>query len=273
MDVKSYLLELGYSEEDATTYANDPKLSKVVTASAARYEEGNSAKTAAEEARAEAARKSKELNDWWTSTAQPAILAADNGGAVAVAEAAQYKAYLKELKTKGYEIPDAWLKEPGSVTPPPVVNPNPTNNFDPHKAAVEMARQTAMVADLDNEYRELFGSSVPGGMSGMLEEALAAGKPLRDHVRAKFNFEGKRGELAAAKEADRVAKITKDIEEKTEAKFAALRNPNLAPAVVAKGVAVAEANKDHADSWKTRAGRREAKVDRLDRFKGLKIAS
>ena len=64
MDVKAYLLELGYSEEDATTYANDPKLSKVVTASAARYEEGNNAKTAAEEARAEAARKSKELNEW-----------------------------------------------------------------------------------------------------------------------------------------------------------------------------------------------------------------
>lgn len=272
MDVKKYLLEIGYSEEDATTYANDPKLSKIVTASATRYEEGSNARTAAEAAATEAAKKDKELRDWWTNTAQPAILNADGGTAAARAEAAKYKAYVQTLKEQGYPVPDDMVTATVTTAVTPTATTT-TNNFDPHKAAVEMARQTALVADLDNEYRELFGSSVPGGMSGMLEEALAAGKPLRDHVRAKFNFEGKRGELAAAKEADRVAKITKDIEEKTEAKFAALRNPNLAPAVVAKGVAVAEANKDHADSWKTRAGRREAKVDRLDRFKGLKIAS
>jgi len=104
------------------------------------------------------------------------------------------------------------------------------------------------------------------------DEALSSGKSLRDHVRTKFNFEGKRQELAAKKESDRVAAITKDLEEKLEVKYAATRNPNLAPAVIAKGVAVAEANKDNADAWKTRDGRRQAKIERLDRFKGLKIA-
>lgn len=272
MDVKAYLLELGYSEEDAATYANDPKLAKVVTASATRYEEGNSAKTAAEAAAAEAAKKSKDLADWWTGTAQPAILAADSGGARAKAEAAQYKAYLKDLKEKGYDVPEDWLKE-GTVAPSVVAPPSPANNFDPRKAAIDMARQTALVADLDNEYRELFGSSVPGGLSPLLDEALEAGKPLRDYVRGKFNFEGKRQEIAAKKETERVAAITKDITDKMEAKYASRSNPNLAPAVVTKAAAVAEANKDNADSWKTRDGRREAKIERLDRFKGLKIAS
>jgi len=272
MDVKAYLLELGYSAEDAATLAADEKMSKAITTAANRYEEGNSARTAAEAAQAEAAKKSKDLADWWTSTAQPAILAADQGGARAKAEAAQYKAYLKDLKEKGYEVPEEWVKEAGSVTPPPVVTP--ANNFDPRQAAVDMARQTAMVADLDNEYRELYGDRMPGGMVTQLDEALAAGKPLRDHVRAKFNFDGKRQELAAKKEADRVAAITKDITERMEAKYAAERsNPHLALAVISKAVAVAEANKDNAESWKTRAGRTEAKKDRLDRFKGLKIAS
>ncbi len=271
MDVKAYLLELGYSEEDAATYANDPKLAKVVTASATRYEEGNSAKTAAEAAAAEAARKSKELADWWTSTAQPAILAADSGTASARAEAARYQAYIKSLKDSGYDIPADML----AATVTPVVTPAviPTNNFDPRAAAIDMARQTALVSDLDNEYRELFGSSVPGGLSPLLDESLAAGKPLRDYVRSKFNFDGKRQEIAAKKETERVAAITKDITDKMEAKYASRSNPNLAPAVVTKAAAVAEANKDNADSWKTRDGRREAKIERLDRFKGLKFAS
>jgi hypothetical protein len=271
MDVKSYMIELGYSEEDATTYANDPKLAKIVTAAASRYEEGNQAKTAAEQAAAEAAQKSADLAKWWKDTAQPAILNADGGTATARAEAAKYQAYIKSLKESGYPVPDEMLAT--TKAPPAVVPPAHQDNFDPRQAAIDMARQTAMVADLDSEYRELFGSSIPGGLSGMLEESLAAGKSLRDHVRAKFNFDGKRQELAAKKETDRVAAITKDLTEKLEAKYASRSNPNLAPAVIAKGVAVAEANKDHADSWKTRDGRREAKIDRLDRFKGLKIAS
>ena len=270
MDVKSYLLELGYSQEDATTLAADEKMSKAITAAASRYEEGNQAKTAAEQSAAEAAQKSADLAKWWKDTAQPAILNADSGTALAVAKYAKATAYIKSLADSGYPVPPEMLE--ATVTPPVVVPPVHQNNFDPRQTAIDMARQTAMVADLDSEYRELFGSSIPGGLSGMLDESLAAGKPLRDHVRAKFNFDGKRQELAAKKETDRVAAITKDLTEKLEAKYASRSNPNLAPAVIAKGVAVAEANKDHADSWKTRDGRREAKIERLDKFKGLKIA-
>jgi hypothetical protein len=270
MDVKAYLLELGYSQEDATTLAADDKMSKAITTAASRYEEGKNALSQAEQARSAAETQQRELQEWWSKTAQPAILAADGGTAAARAEAARYQAYIKSLKESGYDIPAEMLSTTTVPTPAPA--PNPTNNFDPRQAAIEMARQTALMNDLGEEYRELYGTAIPGGISAILDEAITAGKPLRDHVRAKFNFDGKRQELAAKKEADRVSAITKDIEQRLEAKYAERSNPNLAPAVVSKAAAVAEANKDNADSWKTRDGRREAKMDRLSKYKGLKIA-
>lgn len=259
MDVKSYLIELGYSEEDANTFASDEKMSKAITKAVDTYEEAQKLHTTTKQ-------QKDELDKWWKETAQPAILNADSGGAAAKAEAAQYKTYIKSLKEQGYPVPDEWMKDGAPVTPatPPPAAPT----FDPQKSAYEMAQATARLYDLGEEYRELYGTSLPGAAS-LLDEARGANKPLTDYVRSKFNFDQKRTELAAKKEADRVAAITKDITEKLEAKYAERANPNLAPAVVSRAAQVAEANKDHADSWKTKQGRTEAKKDRLIQFRNV----
>jgi len=260
MDVKAYLLELGYSEEDATTLSSDTKMAKAITTAAQKYEEAN---TLAQQT----TQQKTELEKWWKETAQPAILNADGGSAAAKAEAARYKTYIADLKEKGYPVPDDWTKDP--VTPAPAPTPAAAPTYlDPQKAAMEMAQATARLHDLSVEYQELYGAPL-ANTYGLLEEARNQNKPLTDYVRSKFNFDQKRTELNAKKESDRVAAITRDIEQKLEAKYAERANPNLAPAVVSRAVQVAEANKEHADSWKTKVGRTEAKRDRLSTFRNV----
>jgi hypothetical protein len=259
VDVKSYLIELGYTDEDATTFASDEKMSKAITKAVETYEEAQKIQTTT-------ATQKAELDKWWKETAQPAILNADSGGAAAKAEAARYKTYISSLKDQGYPVPDEWTKE-GATTVTPAAPPA-LPAFDPQKSAYEMAQATARLYDLGEEYRDLYGTSLPGAAS-LRDEARGQNKPLTEYVRSKFNFDQKRAEISAKKEADRVASITKDITEKLEAKYAERSNPNLAPAVISRAAQVAEANKDHADSWKTKIGRTEAKKDRLIQFRNV----
>lgn len=263
MDVKSYLIELGYSDEDAATLAGDSKMAKAFEASAKRYEE-------AQRVQQETAQQKSELDKWWKETAQPAILNADGGSAAARAEAAQYKTYIQSLKDQGYPVPEDWLKggqQP--VTPNPTVTPaQPT--VDTNKFALDMARSTAMLHDLSVEYQDLYGTPL-SGTAALLDEARQANKPLTDYVRSKFNFDGKRSERAEAKINERIASAVKEAEEKAAAKAAEFRNPLLAPAVTSRAAQVLEANKDHKDSWRTKQGRQEAKASRLVQFRNIAV--
>jgi hypothetical protein len=265
MDAKAYLIELGYSAEDATTLASDTKTVKAIEAAANQFESGKKAQEAAELARTETQTQKNELDKWWKETAQPAILNADGGTAAARAEAARYKEYIKTLKERGYPELDEMLKE---TTVTPTVTPNNAPQFDAQKAAVEMAQATARLYDLGSEYQELYGSPLPGAYN-LLEEARTNGKPLTDYVRNKFNFDAKRTEISTKKESDRVAAITKDITERLEADYAKKANPMLAPAITSRAAAVVEAAGENKDSWKTKQGRNEAKKDRLLQFRNV----
>jgi hypothetical protein len=266
LDIKAYLTKQGVSEADQATLIANPAYVKVIEAAIA---EGSAAKTAAEQTLQQTQTQRAELEKWWKDTAQPAILEANGGTAQARAEAARYQAYIKSLNDDGYPVPKEWLAASAMpVTPVTPVTPLSTTqpSYDPRKAAYEMANSTARLYDLGEEYRELFGTRMPP-VESLLAEAQQANKPLTDYVRTKFSFDTKRQEVAAKAESERIAKITKEIEERTEAKYASRTNPHTAPAVVSKAAAVVEANKDHADSWKTRKGRMEAKKDRLSEFR------
>lgn len=265
MDIKSYLLELGYTDSEAVEMAADPKTQKALNGAVNRYEEGTRAKSEAESMRQQTTQQKQELDKWWKDTAQPAILAADGGGAQAKAEAAQYKAYITDLKEKGYPVPDNWVSNP---TPAVVAQTMTTPAYDPQKAAMEFANATTLMFDLDSEYQTLFGERLPNA-NGLLREAQQNGKPLTDYVRSKFNFDSKKQEMNTKRETDRVERITKDITEKLEAKYAERSNPNLAPAVVSKAAQVVERQGEHAESWRTKKTRHEAKKDRLIEFRNV----
>lgn len=258
MDIKAYLLQLGYDEADATTFAADPKMSKAFEASAKQYEEGIAA-------REEAAKQKSDLDTWWKNTAQPAILNADSAGAQSKADAARYRAYLEDMKSKGYPVNDEWLGAAPKNDPPPA-NHSSSPQFDPQKFAIDQAEAMTMIYDLGNEYADLFGGPLPNAQ-GLFQEARQANRPLRDYVRSKFNFDGKRQERAEAKINERIEAARKEEREKAEAEAARRNNPLLAPAVTSRAAAVVEAQGDKADSWKTKQGRAEAKRDRLAEFR------
>lgn len=268
MNVRDYLIQLGYEEADATTFASDPKMSKAFEAAARQYEEGQSAKSAAEQALNQVNQQKTELDKWWKETAQPAILSADTGTASARADAARYKAYIKSLKDQQYPVPDEWLKDDVQMTTPPVTNPAPTNNFDPKEFAYAQADAMTMLHDLDVEYQELYGARMPNA-HGLLQEAKASNRSLRDLVSSKFNFEGKRQERNEAKIQERINAAVRDREAALEAKYAERSNPMLAPAVTSRAAAVVESMGDSKDSWKTKQGRTEAKKDRLLQFRNI----
>lgn len=257
MDVKEYLVSIGYSNEDATTFASDTKMAKAFEASAKQYEEGVSAKTAAE-------KQTKELNEWWKNEAQPSLLSADSNGAQAKADAARYRTYLEDMKAKGYPVDESFL---GTKQVEKKVEQNQPN-FDPKQFAYETADATALLYDLGNEYQDLYGTPLPNA-HGLLQEAKASRISLRDHVRTKFNFDGKRTERTEAKVNERIEAARKEEREKAAAESAKHNNPLLAPAITSRAAAAVEAAGDHADSWKTKQGRNEAKRDRLLQFRNV----
>jgi hypothetical protein len=263
--VQEYLIELGYSAEDAAQLAADEKVSKPIAAALAVRDEGVQARTQAQQQKAE-------LDKWWKETAQPAILNADGGSAAAKAEAARLKAYMQTFVDQGYPVSEeikTALKGDHTVTP---ATPAPANSFDPKKFQEDFSNDTARamtkIYDLAEEYRELYGERMPNA-SGLLEEARSSNKPLTDYVRSKFNFDGKRAEISEKKIQDRIAAAVKEKEDALNAKAAERHNPMLAPAISSRAAQVREQFKDKADSWKTKVGRNEAKAERLIEFRNI----
>lgn len=264
--VIEYLKELGYSDEDANQLASDPKVSKPIEQALAVRDEGLQYKTQAEQQKAE-------LDKWWKETAQPAILNADGGSAAAKAEAARYKAYMQTFIDQGYPVSDDIKNDLKGQTPVATTTPaNTTPSFDPDKYQRQLANDTAdnmvRVYALGEEYRELFGGRLPDP-EGLLNEARQNNKPLREYVYSKFNFEGKKQEIAEKKIQDRIAAAVKEKEDALNAKMAERHNPLLAPAISSRAAQVREQFKDAADSWKTKVGRTEAKAERILKFRDV----
>lgn len=81
--------------------------------------------------------------------------------------------------------------------------PFDTSKFVTRDNVAAAARESALVEgtllDLAEEYRELFGTRIPGGGAKLVEEALQAGKTVREYFNTKFKIEevrAKKGEEA-----------------------------------------------------------------------------
>jgi len=263
--VQEYLAQLGYSPEDAATLAADEKVSKPIAQALSRYDEGQQALTQAQQ-------QKQELDKWWKETAQPAILNADGGSAAAKAEAARLKAYMQTFVDQGYPVSEEIKSALKGEQPVTTTTSQTTqqSSFDPDKYQRNIANDTAFnmarVYDLGEEYKELFGSRMPN-VEGLLDEARQQNKPLREYVASKFNFEGKRQEIAEKKIQDRIAAAVAEKEAVFNAKLAERQNPLLAPAVTSKAALVREQFKDKGELWKTKAGRAEAKQERVLQFR------
>jgi len=99
---------------------------------------------------------------------------------------------------------------------PNPVNPNPINpGVDIEKFKREMVDTLkttangivmvdATIADLAQEYTALFQKPFPGSWATVVQEAMNAGKPLREFVESTYKFSDRKNELAEADVARRI---------------------------------------------------------------------
>ena len=276
MDVKAYLLQQGLSEEETNTLAGNEKYRTVLEASAKQFEEAKAARAAADQALADAQKNKTDLENFWKNEATPKLLQADQTIAQTRAEKARLAAYLQSLAEQGYDIPKEYLDTP--ATPPnPAGTPSnggPANGQyftreDAKKEFESTAENLTLIQDLNNEYFQLFGS-FPTSLNADLKEARTQNKGLRDFVRAKYNFDGKRSEIEAKKAADREAAIRKEERDKVLAEEAAKRHDPETRVQLPSNYDALRSGPNK-DTWKTEAGRKQAKEARLRQFANIRL--
>ena len=197
------------------------------------------------------------------------LTAAERRAAQAEAKAAQHAAYLKSLKDQGYDVPDEMIAGAAPQNPPPQ-DPN-TGKFITREDLDKTARATApdlvSLTALSNEYYDLFGAPYVA-VEEDFKAAQAAGKPLREYARSKYNFDAKRAEKQqAAAEAAYQKRYAEDIA-KEKAKWAAENgsNPDTRVPVPTKFDQLQKMDGFKADSWKTPEGRKANRQARLKQF-------
>lgn len=197
-----YLAENGATAEDI----------KVLDVPAARKVYEAQLKAAADAA-ADAADKAAKLqayDKWYNEVAEPTAAQLKAERDVAKADAEAERARLKELQTAGLIKMEEKKNEP--VTPPSAA-------FDPkahNLVTTDTLRQVAsmegdaiaIMADIQDEHRELFGTRI--NARELRKEAIAQNKSLEEVWMSKYNVAAKRTEVAAAAQAARDKKIADD---------------------------------------------------------------
>lgn len=190
----------------------------------------------------------KKHNDDWakfgdTAAADKAKLEQERADAVAAQ--ASLEARLKLAEEQGF----APRRSAGDPNPNP--NPDPGGAWDAkkhnvplwddiHKLAAAEGEAIAIATDMQEEYRYLTGKSmleyeanIDGrtlrGMSALLQEARRDKKPLPDYISQKFDFAGKRAQMADKRRQDAEEAIRKDERAKVTAQYGA--NPDVRPLV------------------------------------------
>lgn len=277
MTIQEYLAAEGLSAEEIAAIVGNPKQVAAFNKMMAMYDEGSTAL-------ANAAKQQKETSDFWeqkTTELQGSVnrlTAAEKRAAEAEARAAQRGAYLKSLKDQGYEVPDAVIDASGPAADP--VRDPATGQFLTRKdfddEIGKRGRGTAVdlvtLISLSNEYQDLYGQPYLSGDTD-LQEALKAGKPMREFVRVKYNFDGKRTEKQnAASEAAYQDRHKKDLEAERK-KWAEEHGSNgeMRAPVASKFTQLEKSEGFKSDSWKTPDGRAANRQARLKRFDNLPI--
>lgn len=267
-DIRTYLAEQGLTEEEISAVVGNPKTSAAMSAALTKYDEGTNALSQA------AAEKKDTLSYWEEQTTKlqgsaNRLTAAEKRAAESDAERARYAAYLKSLKDQGYDVPDSLVSAPANATP---AEPKYMTREDFDKGVRATAPDLVSLTALSNEYYSLYGSPYVA-VEDDFKAAQQAGKPLREYARSKYNFDGKKAELAQAADQKRIDTIVAEQMKTKEAELAAKygSNPETRAAMPSKFDKLTKSEGFKSDSWKSRQGRDANRADRLKKFENAPI--
>ena len=275
MDIKVYLAEQGMTPEEITALVGNEKAAKAMTAALAKFDEGAQLVTrSASELEAAKAEKA-EAETFWNDKVTPALASVDKRVATAASETARYKAYLQTLKDQGYDVPGDLLAAP--VNPANPTNPNPANpdymtREEFKRAAAGTAPDLVTLISLSNEYADLYGKPYLQAEEDFAK-ARKANKPFRDFVRDEYKFADKKAERETARVQTLIDQKAEEKYKAREAELAARygSNGDLRAPMPSRNPKVEQVVKEHGDSWKTSAGREQARRDRLKKFENITL--
>lgn len=268
MTIQEFLAAQGLTPEEVEAVVGNDKQAKAMSAALAKFDEGSAAVARAEAEKDETAKfweqKTQELQG-----SVNRLTAAEKRAAQAEAAAAQRTAYLKSLKDQGYDVPDEMI---AGTTIPTKTEPSYITREDFEKGVRSTAPDLVSLTALSNEYYSLFGQPYVA-VEEDFRAAQQAGKPLREFARSKYNFDGKKTELAAAADQKRIDEIVAEKMKTREAELAAKygSNPELRSPLPSKFDKLAKSEGFKNDSWKSQEGREANRASRLKRFENISI--
>jgi hypothetical protein len=270
MDIREFLAAQGLSGEEIDAVVGNEKQSKAMNAALAKFDEGSSALTRAQAEKQETATYWEEQTQKLQGSVNR-LTAAEKRAAESSAEAARTKAYLKSLADQGYDVPKEMYDGAGSgtVTPP---EPKYMTREDFEKGVRSTAPDLVSLTGLSNEYYSLFGKPYVE-VEADFSEAQKAGKSLRDYARSKYNFDGKKQELATAADQKRIDEIVSEKMKTREQELAAKygSNPELRSPLPSKFDTLSKTEGFKNDSWKSQEGRDANRQSRLKKFENISI--
>jgi hypothetical protein len=281
MDITQFLTQQGLTAEEVAAITGSPAQSKAMSAALERYEQGQAALTTAQNSQ-------KETEAYWASKTtdlakiEETQKALRDKAASAEARLAARQAWLQNLKTQGYDIPDEVLGA-GAPVNPVGVTPTETPRTDNgqfmtrdewDKRARTIAPDLVTLTALSNEYQYLNGKPYTD-INADFAEAAKQGKPLTEYVRAKYDFAGKHA--AMEKEASEKAyreRYEKDLAAE-KAKWAEQHGPNPNTRVPLSSnfdKLVSQPGFD-SKSWANADARKANREARLEKFKNVPLKS
>jgi hypothetical protein len=274
MTLQEYLAAEGLSQEEIAAIVGNEKQAKAMTKALGLADEGRSALAAAK------AEKDETSQFWETKTKElqgsvERLTKAEKRAAEAEAAAASRAAYLKSLADQGYDVPKQMYDGAPTVDPNAPRDPD-TGKYLTREDANKLMRGTApdlvTLISLSNEYQHLYGSPYLSADADFAE-AQRAGKPMRDFVRGKYNFEGKRTELATKADQERIDKIVNERVTAEKAKLAEQygSNPETRAPMPSKFDRLEKTPGFKSDSWKSPDGRKANREARLKRFENVTL--
>jgi hypothetical protein len=201
----------------------------------------NSALTQAETLRSDAQEAERRYQHLYTNEMVPALNKWGTDAAQKDAEIAFYRAQLEGARTAGFIPKDAPGYAPAAAAPQPHDQPTrgPDGRYLPGGNPVPgspgpgaggggrndytLAQIMKGISDSQwyaNEYGRLYGGPPPDDFDALMQQADGKMQLFRDYVSQKYNFEGKRKELAETKAREHDDSIRKDERQKIEKEYA-----------------------------------------------------
>jgi hypothetical protein len=150
----------------------------------------------------------------------PALNAWGQKEANLTAERDYYKTLAEKAKTGGF-IPEAPpFTQPRNTQGEFVAQPGKTGSPDMSQFEDRVVGAIGNLADLQWQYRTLYGTEMPDAPTALGAEAGRNRMSMADWAAKKYNFEGKRAEQAAARQKEHDDAIRKEVTEAKDREYA-----------------------------------------------------